>query len=62
MHELQELVSGAPTVFPLQQPVNILLALALVALSVGVVLDPGDLRVAIDARPRNLMRTGRWPP
>jgi NAD(P) transhydrogenase subunit beta len=32
-------------VFPLQQPVNIVLALALVALSVGVVMDPGDLRL-----------------
>ncbi len=43
--KLQELMSGAPFTFPLQQPVNILLALALVALSVGVLLEPGDLRL-----------------
>ncbi len=43
--KLQELVSSAPAVFPLQQPVNIVLACALVALSVGVVMDPGDLRL-----------------
>ncbi len=43
--KLQELMGGAPTVFPLQQPFNILLGLAVVALGVAVVLEPGDLRM-----------------
>ena len=43
--KLQELMSGAPLVFPLQQPFNILLGVVLVGLCVAVVLQPGDLRV-----------------
>jgi NAD(P) transhydrogenase subunit beta len=43
--KLQELMGGAPTVFPLQQPLNILLGLGLIALCVAVVLQPGDLRL-----------------
>ncbi len=43
--KLQELMGGAPTVFPLQQPFNILVGLGVVALGVAVVLEPGDLRM-----------------
>jgi NAD(P) transhydrogenase subunit beta len=43
--KLQELMGGAPTVFPLQQPFNILLALGLLGLCVGVVMLPGDMRL-----------------
>ena len=43
--KLQEVMTGAPISFPLQQPVNILLGLGLLALCVGVVLEPGDLRI-----------------
>ncbi|MEE2703626.1 MAG: NAD(P)(+) transhydrogenase (Re/Si-specific) subunit beta [Myxococcota bacterium] len=41
--KLQDLLSGQPMVFPLQQPLNALLALALVAAAVMLVLNPGDL-------------------
>ncbi len=43
--KLQEVMTGSPITFPLQQPVNILLTLGLLALCVGVVLEPGDLRI-----------------
>ena len=43
--KLQEVMTGSPITFPLQQPVNILLALGLLALCVAVVLEPGDLRI-----------------
>ena len=43
--KLQELIGGSPTVFPLQQPVNALLAIATVGLCVGVVLSPDDLSI-----------------
>ncbi len=38
--KLQELMSGRPLVFPLQQPLNILIGLAITALCVIVVLQP----------------------
>ncbi len=43
--KLQELLGGAPAVFPFQQPFNIVLALGLLALCVGVVLEPADMRI-----------------
>jgi NAD(P) transhydrogenase subunit beta len=42
--KLQELMPGQPLTYPLQQPVNFLLALAVVALCVWVVREPGDWR------------------
>jgi NAD(P) transhydrogenase subunit beta len=41
--KLQELVSGRPTVFPLQQPLNALLGVATIALAVVIVLQPERL-------------------
>ncbi|MBW2279137.1 MAG: NAD(P)(+) transhydrogenase (Re/Si-specific) subunit beta [Deltaproteobacteria bacterium] len=43
--KLQELMSGAPTVYPGQQIVNGLLSLGLIALAVTLVLAPEDLRL-----------------
>ncbi|NRA00990.1 MAG: NAD(P)(+) transhydrogenase (Re/Si-specific) subunit beta [Myxococcales bacterium] len=41
--KLQDLMTGQPIVFPLQQVLNALLALALVAAAALLVLDPADL-------------------
>jgi NAD(P) transhydrogenase subunit beta len=43
--KLQEVMTGSPIVFPLQQPFNILLGLALAALAIGVVVEPTDMRI-----------------